>query len=535
MSIPLLGVGEGGGLPDIPSWLDKDELEHGVRDQLLVCADCATIEHIPYFAGPVEHNQPYQARLRNHLVPTAEGVSTHSIAFTTVNAKLWASSEEFRTYLTKAIGDAAKTGDVGLGKDMYALRESYQDQAMRCWRVAHNRTQDCDDYKSDKMRLDAVNQVDGVRGMRKDLGMSVKAKDQPAGAWLCQWCLTGDTEVVTRQGIVPIGSLSGTTADLLVPSRSRHGGLVSRGTFVSAPVRSFGEHDVFEITLTRGRSRKTVRATAEHRWITDKFQETTTADLGSGTRLATLQATSLREGSRGIKEVPFATAQGFIYGDGSCGHSDERPATLPVYNIEKDKAMFKYFAGHEVVDHEFPQLHGGTAVVFQHLPRSWKRVPTMDDSRAFLLSWLSGYFAADGTVSSTGQATISTASWEAAQFVRSVAAVCGVGYGPIQKKLREGFPGREPSALYSVNLRASDLPEWFWHIDMHRDRVLAHNYVDRYLSWTVESVTPAGREEVFCATVDGVGAFGLADMLMTGNCPFHRIAEDKARKKQGYY
>lgn len=37
--------------------------------------------------------------------------------------------------------------------------------------------------------------------------------------------------------------------------------------------------------------------------------------------------------------------------------------------------------------------------------------------------------------------------------------------------------------------------------------------------WVVAAVTPTERvEEVYCATVDGVGAFGLADGLMTGNC-----------------
>ncbi len=37
--------------------------------------------------------------------------------------------------------------------------------------------------------------------------------------------------------------------------------------------------------------------------------------------------------------------------------------------------------------------------------------------------------------------------------------------------------------------------------------------------WTVVRAEPTDRvEEVFCATVEGVGAFGLADGLMTGNC-----------------
>lgn len=180
MDIPLLGGG-GTTLPDLGG-IDMTELEHGVRDVLLVCADCGTIEHVPAFDGPVERNEPFQARLRNHLVPLADSTATHSIATTTVNAKLWAENEEFRQYIAKQISDAQKTGDVGFGHEFYNLKSTFAEDAMSCWRNEHNRTENCQDYNSDKKRL-----VADTRGERKELGLSVKSKDRP-GMYLCSFC-----------------------------------------------------------------------------------------------------------------------------------------------------------------------------------------------------------------------------------------------------------------------------------------------------------------------------------------------------------
>jgi hypothetical protein len=74
--------------------------------------------------------------------------------------------------------------------------------------------------------------------------------------------------------------------------------------------------------------------------------------------------------------------------------------------------------------------------------------------------------------------------------------------------------------LYNLTLRRRDLPEWFFVIEEHKRRALAANNKQEHdPHWIVESVTATGSTEpVYCATVDGSGAFGLADDLMTGNC-----------------
>jgi 3'-phosphoadenosine 5'-phosphosulfate sulfotransferase (PAPS reductase)/FAD synthetase len=344
----------------------------------------------------------------------------------------------------------------------------------------------------------------------------------------CILCLDGTTEVVTRDGIKPIAALADGHHELLVPKVTAFG-LSSEAGFARVPVMRLGQQPLLQVALVRGRQRKVVRATPEHRWFlrTRRLKrkangrhggydpitvERVTAELQPGDRLRSVRAVQPPSTGR----VPFAIAQGFVFGDGARGQG-ERPATLTIYDAEKDGALLPYFAGHDVRP---VTTNGGPAQRIYGLPRTWKDIPTLRESRSFLLSWLAGYFAADGTVTADGSARLASASREHLEFVRSVAAICGVGYGPIMTSSRLG-KGVAPSDLHTISLDASSVPKWFFLIDAHRDRVgarLATRQQDERL-WCVESVTEVpGECEVYCAVVPGAQSFALSDELMTGNC-----------------
>ena len=345
----------------------------------------------------------------------------------------------------------------------------------------------------------------------------------------CFWCLAGETEIVTRDGIKPIRELAGRTHELLIPTAGPKGALKSLGSFKTAEVRSFGQQQLWKIKLRSRRGTKLIRATAEHRWFLadgkkweQKTGERTTRQLRPGDRLRPLRA---REPAR-AELMPAAVAQGFTFGDGTIGQ-DRRPATLAIYDNGKDEAMLPYFPLADPASYpSYPREHGMTSPsvrLIYGLPRFWKQTPPLDESRTFLLSWLAGYFAADGCVSEDGQVTLDSASEEAIRFSRDVAAVCGIGYSPIRSQWRIGT-GVVPTQLYHLHLRRRDLPDWFFLIAEHQIRAIAADEnPSRGTYWTVESVTETDQiEEVYCATVPGVGAFGLADDLMTGNCPLYR-------------
>lgn len=339
-------------------------------------------------------------------------------------------------------------------------------------------------------------------------------------------CLAGDTEIVTRSGIRRIADVAAEGhAELLVPMLYEGSNVRKKwGRFVDAPVQYFGDQPLYNVVLRRGsQERKTVRATAEHRWYRSfyrgrqKTQESLiTAELRPGHRLTQLR----RAMPHATTLMHWAVSQGFVFGDGTQGTQDDRhrPATLQVYHNGKSKAMLDYFPGDWPViprsdcNYAYSRVTG--------LPRFWKELPPIDESVSFLLSWLAGYFAADGSVTDDGHCRLSSARCENLEFVRDVAAICGIGYGSIQKAVRLGINQDAPSDIYYLSLRRRDLPSWFFLRDTHAERVNTANLKqERDSHWIVESVSPTGvTAPVYCARIDGIGAFALADDLMTGNC-----------------
>lgn len=375
-----------------------------------------------------------------------------------------------------------------------------------------------------------------------ELGMSradclnwLEAHGLPSpGKSSCTFCLAGETEVVTRDGIRQIKDLVGTSPELLVPIVGTQGGVSEIGSFRPAPVSSFGTQRLWAITLRRTRTVKTIYATAEHRWVLApesqwRQQEAlwrTTEMLQSGDRLRNLRSTVM------IKEqaMPFALAQGFVFGDGSCSPNDNRPASLTIHKGHKE-VMLPLFASCNPV--EVVNGYGKAVWSVYGLPRTWKQLPDIRESRSFLASWLAGYFAADGTVGANGQMTLYSATYEHLAFARSVAVVLSIRTAPIRSRIRQGFGGA--SVLHSLSLNIRDIPDWFLQLSHHRERYESMSDVTRNEHWVVTSVEPTGRiEEVYCATVEDKGAFGLADGLMTGNCPFlNRRAWEEMKRAGG--
>jgi hypothetical protein len=361
--------------------------------------------------------------------------------------------------------------------------------------------------------------ADHVRAGRLPLHL-VPASPDPE---VCYFCLAGETEVVTRKGIRPVRELTGAPHELLVPYPARPNvaapaAAAPHGKFQRVTVRSFGEQRLYAVNLRRYRAIKTIFATAEHRWILTDGTVVPTIKLRPATTLASVRAKS-PQGTAAL--ISVAAAQGFTYGDGTRGQG-QRPATLAIYGRSTaDEHMLPYFG--PVKTKRYNTQTGDTVTHIYGLPRFWKDLPPLEESRSFLLSWLAGYFAADGSVSKAGQATIYSANRSALSFVRDIAAVCGVGYGMIRSHERLGTK-TEPTPIYALDLTTRDLPQWFWLLPHQADAATTRTKkAPRTTYWSVISVEETDRiEEVFCATVPGVEAFGLADSLTTGNCPFYR-------------
>lgn len=344
----------------------------------------------------------------------------------------------------------------------------------------------------------------------------------------CDLCLAGETEVATADGIRPIRELAGTVPELLVPKWS-NGTLSEVGKFEANPVRSFGVQRLWRVELAgHGQSAKEVFATAEHRWFLVPRK------AGGGLGNKTVATSELKPGDRlrNLFRCPIGAdrgyasrvgvLRGFVFGDGT-GATGNRPGIVQIHE-GKDEVFRPWFEAMCGPPVEGTSTTGGRFWHYYGVPSYWKRdYPSLREERHYLMGWLAGWFAADGCVSEEGICVLSCAARVHLEFARSVCAVLGVQCSPITSQTRRVKPpgGVERThTIYGVNINRHHLTGDFFHLTHHRERVAAgaDKEVRRY-GWTVKSVGPTDRvEEVFCATVEGAGAFGLADGLMTGNC-----------------
>lgn len=163
--------------------LDLVETSDDSKDskiRLLFCHTCQIIQPIPDFHGPAEYDEALHSRVAEHQYPGSRPTRGHHMDLGRVAEKSWQDPEKRRSILVRLKDEIGVGNAAGLGIENYAHRDNFMEDAMRCWRIKHNRTSDCDDYMTDKMTL-LANSVEE----RKDLGLDPK---QRAQLRLCQFC-----------------------------------------------------------------------------------------------------------------------------------------------------------------------------------------------------------------------------------------------------------------------------------------------------------------------------------------------------------
>jgi len=326
-------------------------------------------------------------------------------------------------------------------------------------------------------------------------------------------CFASETEILTGDGVKEIGPLAGTTQTLLT----------REGAWVEALIRSFGKQRLYKVVLQRQGIEKVVYATGDHRWFARDarkpyrgkgWSEFTTKELRPGKHR--LQQVFGRSYKNRINPSPYGVAHGFTFGD---GHTFKNPRHANQVHLigEKDQALRPYFS--MCPEHARPEING---VEFGALPNFFRELPSIRENKAYLLGWLMGYFAADGSSTKTGQVIISSAIRENIEFVRDVCSLLGIGTYAIRSGVRDSNLTGRPFTMHSMALMRGTLDESFFVIPAHRENFVANggsNVGKR--NWQVKSVEETDRvEEVYCASVEGSRSFVLDGNIATGNCSF---------------
>ena len=313
------------------------------------------------------------------------------------------------------------------------------------------------------------------------------------------YCLSGDTKILTKEGIKPLNELVGKTIQVL---GKNHG-------WETATVKHFGKNTLRKLVVERYGVRKTIKATGNHRWFiaTSNGREILTTDeLKPGMKIVYNTSNVWSK----VTPSPFGVAHGFFIGDGDKVRGRA--------NFCGDKiALLPYFTPANVSgsDKEYTTIG---------IPNNFKDLPSLDESPSYLYGWLSGYFAADGCVDAKGRCTLSSCQKENLEFARDVLCILGMPVNEIRYQDRISNLTGEMGRVYVLSLSQEYLKDDFFIRPSHKERVQRGDRKCR--NWTVVSVDDTGVvDDVFCAVVPGSQSFTLDGNILTHNCFAYDIEE----------
>lgn len=152
--------------------------------RLFVCLDCTSIEELPDYDGPMTEDLVYgkvpaQDDLLEYLV-TPHRQKQHSGHLIHVPDENWRDREVREQILAKI---REGVGAEGLGSEAYAVRNTFQEEALKCFR-AHSRPQDgCIDYKDRSKVLGNSILTDDEKREAKKAGLK-----RTQMRFLCEFC-----------------------------------------------------------------------------------------------------------------------------------------------------------------------------------------------------------------------------------------------------------------------------------------------------------------------------------------------------------
>ena len=316
-------------------------------------------------------------------------------------------------------------------------------------------------------------------------------------------CMGVETEFITQQGVRRFSDFK--DGDKVTV-------LTHTGAWKPAVVRSYGEQQLFNITLVRGRSEHTVRATRNHQWILSDGSRT------KGLRLKDKLARPPRivadwEYFNSSPEARNYWALGFVYGDGTLVKNKAGEYTHSMVRLcgtNKNNYLERFQElGYKT---SCPPSFGGDAIAYTG--HYMKELPTIEkDGFENVVAFVRGYLDADGHKNANGTWPspfdgIQASKDSSIEFIRRFFPAVGA-YITQEKDLT----GKETN--YGVRPTTS-----------HFGLVLGFGDSENS-TFSVKDIQESTVETVWCLEVEDDHSFVLPNGIVTGNCSF--IAVDSLR------
>lgn len=332
------------------------------------------------------------------------------------------------------------------------------------------------------------------------------------------YCFDGKTKFLTREGFKTFKDTVDTEQSVLTKN----------GVWENGKVRKYGRQNIVSLFVRRGGVKKVIETTSNHKWFCKKRHQkgygvVETKYLTNGLRLQ-YNALKFNLSAFNFKSEYFC--RGFVYGDGYSVPPKSKIikngySVCMVYGDKNNGEINNHFSkfGHK----SFKTIKNGLdCTITTGLPYHWKNeLPCLRSTDAdSLVSWLMGYFAADGSVSkNSSQVTISSSVESNLQYVMDLCNIVGIGCYEITKYFRKGF-GDKFSYIYSLTFMRADLDNIFFVNEKHSlnfKPIKGKQPVD----WIVEKIEYTNREEdVYCVEVPENKSFTIEGNILTHNCQY---------------
>ena len=326
-------------------------------------------------------------------------------------------------------------------------------------------------------------------------------------------CFSRDTEFITNQGVRSFEWFNdGQTVNVMN----------NYGAFVPAIVKNFGKQKLYKLTLGRHTLKKDVYCTPGHVWRTlegDTIIEKSTMDLSSFDVLPYIKRKWMAVKETGSRYYcPIGFIHGYVYGDGDY---DKSTNTSRLHLCGDSKELVKLFAGFNWSIKETEET-----ITVQYLPSHFKQeIPDFDKyNEEYILGFLIGYFAADGSVDEHGRAYLACANDDTLLRVKKIVESVGIYCSDIRLMRNESpFDGNPNHKLYGMHIWKDCLFDSFFTKTNHKQNWETYKnslVKDKSkVNWKVISLEETNRvEDVWCVQVPEYHNFTLSGGLNTGNC-----------------
>jgi ribonucleoside-diphosphate reductase alpha chain len=323
--------------------------------------------------------------------------------------------------------------------------------------------------------------------------------------------VSGDTRIVTKEyGNIAIKNLENKSATVLNID----------GRWTPATFRSYGKQKLFNVKLKlNSNTEKTVQCTENHRWVLNDRSVLSTKSLKKGDKIPF----SFAPKPQIDKDYDLGIKHGIVYGDGTATKICERVKGYHVRLCGDSRELLRYFPDYPIC---YPPSANGDPVVMMYdgfaATHSLKELPPNDETESYLLGFIRGWLAADGSITKTSQVSLCTSD-PGLEWLKNNCEKLGFVVQRICKQPSETNYGKRRQGSYVVYIsRSSCVADDFlcsWK-RKHFEELESH--------FSVSDVEETELfEEVFCAEVPDTNTFVIEGGLVTGNCSYLPINDPR--------